>query len=363
MTDSLSTGPNRPAAPGEKRWQRSVDLHLAKNRRSHRLILLTALLMVLALCLDVATGPGDYPISAVIETLLSPSSMPPLLQVVVWEIRLPIALMAVLVGAALAMAGAQMQTILANPLADPFTLGISSAASFGAALAIIIGLPSLLGAQPGIAASAFAAAMIAAMAVWALSRLQGVSTQIMVLIGVAIMFFFHSALGLLQFIASSEALQQLVFWTLGSLSRADWSSVILLALAITITVPVFLHFGWRLTALRLGELQARAMGVEVVRLRLVIMICCALLTATSVAFVGTIGFIGLVAPHIARLLVGEDQRRLLPMSALTGAVLMSCSSSLAKLLVPGTLLPIGLITAMVGLPFFVSLVLRSRREI
>ncbi|WP_110654956.1 FecCD family ABC transporter permease [Salinicola halimionae] len=342
----------------------TVGRYLARQRRQRWLIAATALATLLSLLLDIATGPGAYALSDVMQALLAPSEVSRVLQVVVWDIRLPVALMAIVVGASLAIAGAQMQTLLNNPLADPFTLGISSAASFGAALAIVLGFGVLpVAGTLLLTGNAFVLAMLASLMIWGLSRLRGVSVQTMVLMGIAIMFFFNALLGMLQYVASAESLQQLVFWSLGSLSKASWGKVGLAGLALMVTIPIFIRARWPLTALRLGDVQAKAMGIDVGRLRLRMLLCCALLSATAVAFVGTIGFVGLVGPHIARLLVGEDQRVFLPMSALTGALILSLTSILSKTLIPGILLPIGILTALIGLPFFVSLILRSRREI
>ncbi|MGC3874242.1 FecCD family ABC transporter permease [Halomonas sp. GXIMD04776] len=350
--------------PGTIRSSDSVERYLARRRKHLFLLGGMAALTLGSFIADVAIGPGHYPLTAVFAALLTPDQTSDVLAVVVWEIRLPVALMAVLVGIALALAGAEMQTILNNPLADPFTLGISSAASFGAALAIILGLGvapvagSLL-----VTGNAFIFAMFATMSIWGVSRLRGVSVQTMVLMGIAIMFFFNALLGMLQYLASAEALQQLVFWSLGSLAKASWGKVGLILLSLMICIPVFVQARWRLTALRLGDLSASTMGINVARLRLTILLCSSLLAATAVAFVGTIGFVGLVGPHIARLLVGEDQRIFLPMAALCGGLIMSLASILSKTLMPGILLPVGIITALIGLPFFVSLILRSRREL
>jgi len=341
-----------------------VGRYLARQRHQRWLIALMALATLISLSVDIATGPGAYPLFDVMKALVMPSEVSRVLEVVVWEIRLPVALMAIVVGASLAVAGAEMQTLLNNPLADPFTLGISSAASFGAALAIVLGFGVLpVAGTLLLTGNAFVLAMLASLMIWALSRLRGVSVQTMVLMGIAIMFFFNALLGMLQYVASAESLQQLVFWSLGSLNKASWEKVGLATLALVITLPIFFRAQWRLTALRLGDIQAKAMGIDVGRLRLRMLLCCALLSATAVAFVGTIGFVGLVGPHIARLLVGEDQRVFLPMSALTGALMLSLTSILSKTLIPGILLPIGILTALIGLPFFVSLILRSRKEI
>lgn len=341
----------------------SVDRYLARRRNNLLLVSVTALLTVASVIADVSIGPGGFSLSDVMQAIVSPETASPIVSVVVWDIRLPIALMAMLVGMSLASAGAEMQTILNNPLADPFTLGVSAAASFGAALAIVLGVGLVPGAEDLLTTlNAFLMAMLASLLIWLVSRLRGVSVQVMVLMGIALMFFFNAMLGVLQYLASAQSLQQLVFWSLGSLTRASWSNVAIVAATLVITLPVFLLAGWKLTALRMGDLQARAMGINVPRLRLVILVCASLLTATAVAFVGTIGFVGLVGPHIARLLVGEDHRIFLPMSALTGALLMSLTSIASKTIMPGVLLPIGILTALIGLPFFISLVLRSRRE-
>ncbi|MDO0947163.1 MULTISPECIES: FecCD family ABC transporter permease [Chromohalobacter] len=342
----------------------SVTRYRARRRHQRRLIAGLAVL-TLGMCLaDIATGPGQYPLQDILAALVAPGDVSQTLRVIVWDIRLPVALMAVLVGVSLASAGAEMQTILNNPLADPFTLGISSAASVGAALAITLGVSVIPLAQPlWVTGNAFLMALGASLFIWGISRLRGVSVQTLVLMGIAVMFFFNAMLGLMQYVASAEALQQLVFWSLGSLGKASWDKVGLIAAALLVTLPIFLHAGWRLTALRLGDMHAKAMGIDVARLRLRMLLCCSLLAAMAVAFVGTVGFVGLVGPHIARLLVGEDQRVFLPVSALSGALIMSLTSILSKTLVPGILLPIGILTALIGLPFFVSLILRSRREV
>ncbi|SDL58740.1 iron complex transport system permease protein [Modicisalibacter muralis] len=342
----------------------SVTRYLARRRRQLMLLVVVAALTLASFVSDVAIGPSDYPFSDIVAALLNPGDTSSLLGVVVWEIRLPVATMALLVGTALALAGAEMQTILDNPLADPFTLGVSSAASFGAALAIVLGLGVIpIAGSLLVTGNAFVLAMLASLTIWGVSRLRGVSVQSMVLLGIAIMFFFNALLGLMQYLASPQALQQLMFWSLGSLAKASWSKVGLIALTLALCVPVFAHAGWRLTALRLGDIHAKALGVNVGRLRLTVLLCCSLLAATAVAFVGTIGFVGLVGPHIARLLVGEDQRIFMPMAGLCGALIMSLTSIVSKTLIPGILFPVGIITALIGLPFFASLILRGRREI
>nr|WP_246499890.1 iron ABC transporter permease [Azospirillum soli] len=178
--------------------------------------------------------------------------------------------------------------------------------------------------------------------------------------GIAVGFTAGALLSLLQFIASADALQQLVFWTMGSLARANAHSVPVVLAVLVVCVPFSLAASWRFTVLRLGEERARSLGIDVERLRTAALLRIGLLSAISVAFVGVIGFVGLVGPHIARMLVGEDHRFLLPASMAVGALVMLTASIAAKMIIPGVLVPIGVVTALVGLPVFFALVLRRQ---
>jgi len=326
--------------------------------RRSALLGLLGLLLLLAFLLDVATGPARLPVATVLDVLFSPGTASGPLQVIVWDVRLPYAVMAVLVGASLALAGAEMQTVLNNPLASPFTLGVSSAASLGAALAIVLGAGvPWVPAEWLIPANAFVFALGAMALLQAMSRLRGAGLETLVLFGIALVFAFNALVALLQFVASEQALQQLVFWSMGSLARASWFKIAVLALALAVAVPFSARAAWKLTALRLGEDRARSFGIDAARLRRGALLRVSLLAGVSVAFVGTIGFVGLVGPHAARLMVGEDHRFYLPASALCGALLLSLSSVAGKLAVPGVLVPIGIVTALVGVPVFVALVM------
>jgi iron complex transport system permease protein len=193
----------------------------------------------------------------------------------------------------------------------------------------------------------------------AVGRMRGATPELLVLAGIACLFLFQSLLSLLQFLASPEALQQIVFWLFGSLMRASLGKAAIVAAVLAAILPLLLRDAWRLTALRLGDERAAALGVRVGPLRLRCFVAVSLLTGVAVAFVGTIGFVGLVAPHIARMLVGEDQRHLLPASAAFGALLLSAASVASKVILPGTVFPIGIVTALVGVPFFAWLVLAA----
>ena len=333
--------------------------HILRRRAGLIALLLAAIFM--ALLADFTLGPSGLPWRDLWQTLTAPAAADPTTRVIVWDIRLPSALLAALVGMALGLAGAEMQTILNNPLASPFTLGVSSAAAFGASLAIVLQL-GVPGIPDGwlVAGNAFLFALLAALLLDAVTRWGGMNTSTVVLFGIAMLFTFNALVSLVQFMASAEALQNLVFWTLGSLARPGWAAVAVLAAAVALALPLAMRQSWKLTALRLGEDRAASFGVDVRRVRVAALARVSLLSSLAVAFVGTIGFIGLVAPHIARRLFGEDHRYYLPGSALVGAVILSLASIASKNLVPGVIVPVGIVTALVGIPFFVAVVLHRQ---
>ncbi len=332
----------------------------AANVRRAVVTLAGLALLAASFAADVATGPAMLPLPAVLRSLIGHSG-DPMLDAIVRTIRLPIGLMAMVVGAALGVSGAVMQTILGNPLASSYTLGISAGAGFGAALAIVAGGLLPLPQAWAVPLAAFAFAGLACAMVGSVGQLRGSTPELLVLAGIACLFLFQALLSLLQFVASPEALQQIVFWLFGSLLRATLVKTAIVGAVFALAIPILLRDAWRLTALKLGDDRARALGVQVERLRLRAFVVVSLLTGAAVAFVGTIGFIGLVAPHLARMLVGEDQRHMLPASAVLGALLLSAASVASKLIMPGTVFPIGIMTALIGVPFFGWLVLTTGR--
>ncbi|WP_425406668.1 FecCD family ABC transporter permease [Hwanghaeella sp.] len=330
-----------------------------------RLLLLfgMAVLLLISLLVDLSTGPARYGLWDVAGAVFGAGPEDPKLSAIVWSIRLPAALMALAVGASLAVAGAQMQTILNNPLASPYTLGLSAGASFGAAITLAFGVvlvPAALDYMVPI--NAFIVAMATAFIIYGLSLRRGAGVQTIVLLGIALVFTFNALLSMVQFLATDQAFAAVVFWTMGSLTKATWPKLAVTCAVIAATVPVFAARRWQLTALRLGDAKAASMGVPVRRLRLETLILVAMLASVPVAFVGTVGFVGLVGPHIARMLIGEDQRFLLPATALCGALIMSASSIVAKTVLPGATIPIGIVTALVGIPFFIVLILRNGKS-
>lgn len=334
----------------------------AQGRRHVALVVILGLATLAALVLDLVTGPAGLPLGDTLRALTG-AEVSRATGVIVWDVRLPVAVMALMVGAALALAGAEMQTVLENPLAEPFTLGVSSAAALGAGVAIVLGL-TLPGLPPvwGVTGNAFLFAMGSLALLQLLGRIRAGGPEVLILFGIALNFTAMALMSLVQFMASADALQQLVFWTMGSLASARWPGVALIAVILAISVPFSFRAAWRLTALRLGEDQAKSFGVDVVALRRWTLLRVSLLSAAAVSMVGVIGFVGLAGPHIARMLVGENHRVFLPASLLTGALVMSLASTLSKTVVPGVLLPVGLVTSLIGLPVFFALILRGRRR-
>jgi iron complex transport system permease protein len=282
--------------------------------------------------------------------------------VIIWEYRLPTALMAIGVGAALGFAGAVMQTILNNPLASPYTLGVSAGAGFGAAFAIVSGASALsvIGGYT-IPFFAFLFAAITCFSIYAFGKYTKMTPQTMILAGIGLSFLFQALQSLMQYIATPEESQNIVFWLFGSLSRANWFTVAVIFITLIVVIPLMLKDAWRLTALKLGDEKAMGLGVNIERLRIKSFALVSIVTGAAVCFVGTIGFIGLVGPHIARMLIGEDQRFFIPLSALCGALVLSLASILSKIIVPGFIFPIGIITSLIGVPFFFSLVVSKRK--
>ncbi len=344
--------------------QQAAGHYRRRQWRRTGLVAGLAVLLLVSVLSDLASGASGMSLGRLVQGLFDPATLSATERVIIWNVRLPYALMAVLVGTALSLAGAEMQAILDNPLASPFTLGVSSSAALGASLAIAYPLSiAWMTAGVQVTVMAFVFACLSVVLLQAMSRLRGAGVESLVLFGIALVFSCNALVSLLQLLATEDVLQQLVFWTMGSLARADWNKLGILALVVALVLPFSLRAAPSMTLLRMGEDRARSFGVDTRRLRFASLLRISLLSATAVAFVGTIGFVGLVGPHIARLPVGEDQRFLLPASALVGALMLSLSSIASKLIMPGVIVPVGIVTALVGVPIFVTLVFRRGRKL
>lgn len=362
--------PDTPAAdrPGTDPGVSTPDTAGARYRRLVRrrlwFIGAVAVFLVISIIVNVAWGPSSIPVPEVIRSLVSPGSTTAEVSTIVWQLRLPVALMAVLVGAALSAAGADMQTILGNPLAEPFTLGISAAAAFGAAVAVVLGVSvSPVTGELFIAGNAWVAAVIASGIVVFFSRLRSAGAETMILLGIALVFLFDGLMAFVQYISSPEATQEVVFWSMGSLARSSWTTVGILGAVLLVVLPFLAANNWKLTMLRMGDDRAAAAGINVNRVRITVLLAVSLLAATAVAFVGIVGFVGLIGPHVARMLVGEDHRFFLPASTLLGAALMSLTALVSQLIIPGAVVPIGIVTSVIGVPVFLFVIFSRRRQL
>ncbi len=268
----------------------------------------------------------------------------------------------VCVGIVLAVSGAVMQSITRNPLTDPYTIGISSAALFGVTVYIISGvciLPFLDG-YPGQIANAFAFSLIPAFAIVAVSTFKKTSSTMMILIGIAVMYLFNAFTTFLKFNATEEDLQEIYEWSLGTLTPAGWTAVGPLIAASALTVAVMFLMSNRINVIALGDKEAISLGESPVRVRIACLVTISVATAVAVCFTGTIGFVGLVAPHIARLFVGSNAKALIPASALIGALMVVGSDCLVRML--PTVLPVGVITALIGSPLFLYFLYMQRKK-
>lgn len=332
------------------------------SRRRRFLIALLVLATAFSVLVNIATGPAGLSLSVAINGLLWPDSLTAGESVILWSVRLPSAVMALAVGACLGLAGAETQTVLNNPLASPYTLGISWAATLGAVLAIIGG-PGVIGLATDIELPVFAFlfALLAGLGILLLGQMFGTGSETIILFGIALVFLCTALVALLQFVGNADEVQQTVLWSMGSLARATLQQAMIILAVLVVTAPFAFRAAWSLTLLRGGEDQAESLGLSLQRMRVISLFRASLLTAAATAFAGPIGFIGLVGPHIARLLLGEDHRYFLPGAALVGALLLSLASIAAKTAFPGILVPVGLVTALLGLPAFVALVILQRR--
>ena len=287
---------------------------------------------------------------------------------IVWYVRMPRIISAVVVGFGLAISGHIMQTVLQNPLASPASLGTSNAAVFGADLAIVCGAGSFAGTAgnlnvsdpSAIAAVAFVFALATTMCIVALSRFKNFSPTTVILLGVAATSLFTALTTLVQYLATDETLAAAVYWSFGDLSRASYKRIIMIAACVLPSFAVFFAFRWKYNAMINGDEVAKSLGVGVSALRIVSLTLASLITAVCVSFVGVIGFVGIVCPQLMKIFVGSDSRYLLPASGLVGALLLILSDTLARCLVPGMSLPVGAVTAVIGTPVFVWILLRRR---
>lgn len=350
------------------------------NRSRQQTLLLTSLAILLPVMVIVSIGTGAVPIPAgdilntLLDRLLDPigitqNTAPSQTVLIIESIRVPRTLLGLLVGGSLAVAGASMQGLFRNPLADPSIVGVASGSALGAGIAIVLGGVLFAGAPEliqsySISILAFGGGLVSTWLVYKIGTTDnGTSVATMLLAGIAIGALAGAGMGMLNYIADDTQLRNLTFWQMGSLGGATWNLVLI---CLTLLGPVMVilgRYGQVLNALLLGESEARHLGIDVQKVKLKLIVLTAMAVGVSVSVSGVIGFVGLVVPHLIRLAVGPDHRILLPASALLGGILLLAADIVSRTIVAPAELPIGIVTALMGAPFFLSLLWQQRKRI
>lgn len=324
-------------------------------------------LLVFTSASSIAVGPINITIADSFKSLFpSAFTLPDHIKIVINEIRLPRTLMCIIIGAILALCGAVMQGLFRNPLAEPGIIGVSAGAMLGAAIAMVLFASWLEEAATiislfAVPIFAFIGGLIATMIVYRLGTSKfGTSVTIMLLAGIAISALSGAGIGYLNFAADDQALRDLSLWSMGSLAGATWSGIGLGSITLLLLYITFRREAMPLNAMLLGESEAAHMGVNVQSFKRRLIVLSAIGVGVAVSLTGVIGFIGLIVPHLIRMLVGPDHRGLLPLSALFGALILTGSDMIARVAVAPAELPVGIVTALIGTPFFLLILIQQR---
>jgi len=336
---------------------------LVRRPNGALLLILGLALLGVTIVVSFGIGPLSLPPATVVHAigaqlcLIDPGNLTTRELSVVWDLRIPRALLGAMVGASLAMAGTGLQGLFGNPLADPGVVGVTNGAALGAVAAIVLGVTAF--GSWTIPIAAFLGGVLATVAIYLLAGPQrGSGTAMLLLVGIAIGALCSAAIGFFTYIASDSELQSLVFWQMGSLANANWLQLVSALPIFLIGSAALLTLATPLDMLALGERPAQHLGLDVKRSRLLLIASSALLVAGAVAFAGAVGFVGLVVPHLVRLVIGPGHRWLLPLSAVVGALLIVIADTAARSLDPPAEIPLGLFSAALGAPFFLWLILR-----
>ncbi len=294
---------------------------------------------------------------------VDPSQLDTKMDHVIFKVRLPRIMTGLVAGMSLGVAGAAMQSMMKNPLADPYTTGISSGASFGATLALGMGFTVTgVGGTIGLVSTAFVFALIPAAVIILVSSLKNTSAATMILAGIAVMYLFNAMTTIINLSVNEQTLAAVYQWTIGDLSTSTWDSFQVILIFTVIGTAILFAMSKKLNILITGDQNSTALGLNAHHLRIALLIVISLMAASVVCFTGIIGFIGLVAPHIVRIFLGSDNRYLIPASAAFGAVLLMVSDLVSRVIIAPTFLPVGVITAFIGCPMFLYLLVKQRNS-
>jgi iron complex transport system permease protein len=327
--------------------------------------------LIVVFVLSISIGAVRIPPCTVVKTLLG-YSVTKQFDIIVLNVRLPQALTAVMAGIGLAVAGAAMQSILRNPLGSPFTLGISQAAAFGAAFSVMFlgsgamhstAADAVVVSNPYLTTSiAFFFSLVCVGVILLITRLRSASVEVLVLAGIAMGSLFTAGTMFLQYFADDVQLAAMVFWTFGDTSRASWGELAFITAVVLLAVTYFSFNSWNYNAIDAGDETANGLGVAVKRVRIYGMLVASVTSAVIVAFLGIIGFVGLVCPHIVRRIIGDDHRFLIPGTCIMGGILLLSSDTVARIMFTPHVLPVAILTSLIGVPAFVYLLVRGYRR-
>lgn len=322
--------------------------------------------IVLLIGVIITLGPLDITVTEAYCALIS-KFYPDCFQVdaltdrVVWNIRFPRIMGGIMAGFGLGICGCVMQAVLKNPLASPFTLGISAGSQFGVSLAAVVGI-SLFGGPYLLIGNAFVFALLCSGFIIGLAAIKGATSETLILAGIAVNYFFSAMSQLFKYFASDEQLRLMTSWGMGDLAAFSWNKIPIIFTVFAICIPLLMLKAWDLNIMTAGDETAKSIGVNAEHVRIFIMLISSMVVATVVCFTGTISFIGLVAPHMARLIIGGDHRFLIPASGILGAAVLIAADGVAMNIIAPTVIPTGIMTSVIGVPFFMYLMLKGRRK-
>lgn len=352
-----------------------VDLSLDKNynrRNISRLIILAASisLMLLLAVFSVALGTAEVSMSQVFGAIIhlfdrgaSLTADESRIYKIILLLRMPRVVLGVLAGIGLSISGTVMQSISRNPLVSPFTIGLSSAAAFGASIAIVLGIGFRVNTPFGIVINAFVMSLVCALLVYGIANRVGMSPEALILTGVALNYLFSALTATLHFVADENQLSAAIQWTFGSLNGATWSQVIFVLVMLLAGIAVLIKYSWILNAMASsGDEFITGIGINPEKTRSSLGLITVLITSSIISFTGVIGFVGLIGPHIARLTIGSDHRFLIPVSGLLGGILLLLSDTIGRTILSPVTIPVGIVISYVGVPLFVYLIIMRRKE-
>ena len=340
----------------------------AYHKKRAALMLAAVILLIIAAFSSCFVGVANVTVGRVFATLLpgghfmGAAALNQTELTVLMQLRLPRITMALVSGIGLGISGLVTQAITGNKMASPFTTGLSNAAAFGASLAIIFGFMPFGSNQVGTVMMAFVLAFICAAMVYGIASAKGMGKTTIILIGIALNYFFSALNASMQYVANEQQLSAIVHWTFGSLSEITWEQILVVSVILLLTFPFIVRFAWHYNLFSTGDESAVALGVNVMRLRLLSGIAVTLISSAIVSFTGVIGFVGLVAPHIARLLIGGDYRALIPLTALSGAILLIAADTVGRVVVSPVIIPVGIVVSFIGVPVFIYLIVKEQKE-